>query len=359
VVAVSADGTIVTRGDANRVNDDWGTRQVQVNGLYVATIPWLGDVLPVRSPSGAAFTDRASGAMTITVGSWPAPETPGECAATTFDDVIVGTPGDDTIAAGNGGALVFGLGGNDAITGGNGKDCLVGGDGNDTLSGGNSRDVLLGGEGDDTIYGEADADVLEGGNGKDLLNGGAGVDACFGTVKDTFVGCEPVPTGGSAEPASTTVPSSDPTTTPDPTATPDPTTTADPGPTETPALTPTPDASATSSPDPGASPTSGPAASPSPTAPPTPDSTPTPTPDSTPAPPVVDFTFDVAGLAVSFTNHSKSAQTWTWDFGDGATSTARNPAHTYAVAGAYTVTLIVVGTDGSTGSLSLVVSVAP
>ncbi len=30
---------------------------------------------------------------------------------------------------------------------------------------------------------------------------------------------------------------------------------------------------------------------------------------------------------------------WTWDFGDGGTSTERNPAHTYAEPGTYTVAL--------------------
>jgi signal peptidase I len=202
VVAVNADGTVVTRGDANGVNDTWGTQQLQVAGLFVATIPWLGHILPFGIASEASFADRVSATMQITVGSWPTPTpaTPPECAGTAFGEVIVGTSGDDTIAAGNGGALVFGLGGNDTITGGNGKDCLVGGDGNDTLSGGNGKDVLLGGEGNDTLYGDGDGDVLEGGNGKDLLAGGDGIDACYGTSKDTFVGCETASTGGSANP---------------------------------------------------------------------------------------------------------------------------------------------------------------
>jgi len=39
--------------------------------------------------------------------------------------------------------------------------------------------------------------------------------------------------------------------------------------------------------------------------------------------------------------------TWLWDFGDGETSTERNPAHTYRNPGTYTVTLKVIGPAGS------------
>jgi PKD repeat protein len=42
---------------------------------------------------------------------------------------------------------------------------------------------------------------------------------------------------------------------------------------------------------------------------------------------------------VSFTNTSVNASTFTWYFGDGYTSTATNPAHTYDTAGYYLVTL--------------------
>jgi len=39
--------------------------------------------------------------------------------------------------------------------------------------------------------------------------------------------------------------------------------------------------------------------------------------------------------------------TWTWEFGDGSTSTERNPSHTYQEAGSYTVSLTAVGPGGS------------
>jgi formylglycine-generating enzyme required for sulfatase activity len=62
---------------------------------------------------------------------------------------------------------------------------------------------------------------------------------------------------------------------------------------------------------------------------------------------VVEFTADVtsgpAPLAVQFTNFSIPANSpitaWHWIFGDGAESTERNPSHTYAEKGWYTVSL--------------------
>ncbi|HSC40070.1 MAG TPA: PKD domain-containing protein, partial [Chitinophagaceae bacterium] len=42
-----------------------------------------------------------------------------------------------------------------------------------------------------------------------------------------------------------------------------------------------------------------------------------------------------------FTDQSIGALSWSWDFGDGNTSAVRNPSHTYAAAGSYTVMLTV------------------
>jgi gliding motility-associated-like protein len=44
--------------------------------------------------------------------------------------------------------------------------------------------------------------------------------------------------------------------------------------------------------------------------------------------------------SAQITNTSIAGQSFIWDFGDGTTSTATNPTHTYAVAGTYTITLI-------------------
>jgi PKD repeat protein len=58
-----------------------------------------------------------------------------------------------------------------------------------------------------------------------------------------------------------------------------------------------------------------------------------------------------APLAVTFTDTSTPGSSpitgWSWTFGDGATSTAQSPIHTYASNGSYTVALTVTTSDGS------------
>ncbi len=71
-----------------------------------------------------------------------------------------------------------------------------------------------------------------------------------------------------------------------------------------------------------------------------------------PLPPVAQFTASVvtgkAPLSVQFTDQSTNGPTgWKWVFGDGATSTAQNPTHTYTKAGTYTVALVVKNAGGA------------
>ena len=68
--------------------------------------------------------------------------------------------------------------------------------------------------------------------------------------------------------------------------------------------------------------------------------------------PVAGFTASttngLAPLGVAFTNTTTGKVTaWSWDFGDGTTSTAQNPSHTYANPGSYTVALTATGPGGS------------
>jgi PKD repeat protein len=61
-----------------------------------------------------------------------------------------------------------------------------------------------------------------------------------------------------------------------------------------------------------------------------------------------DLTSGLAPLTVKFKDQSTGDLTsWSWDFGDGSTSTEKKPAHTYADPGTYTVSLTVTGPEGS------------
>lgn len=63
------------------------------------------------------------------------------------------------------------------------------------------------------------------------------------------------------------------------------------------------------------------------------------------AAPAANFTASSNALLANFADASSdsdgSVSAWTWDFGDGATSTLKNPTHSYSAAGTYKVSLIV------------------
>ena len=71
----------------------------------------------------------------------------------------------------------------------------------------------------------------------------------------------------------------------------------------------------------------------------------------TPILPTADFSSKITSgpspLSIQFTDLSKNAVSWKWNFGDGASSTQQNSEHTYSAAGNYTVTLTVSNTAGT------------
>jgi len=61
-----------------------------------------------------------------------------------------------------------------------------------------------------------------------------------------------------------------------------------------------------------------------------------------------EFAATTEDMTVTFNDVSGFATAWEWDFGDGATSTEQNPAHTYTAAGDYEVCLTITNDMGCT-----------
>jgi PKD repeat protein len=82
--------------------------------------------------------------------------------------------------------------------------------------------------------------------------------------------------------------------------------------------------------------------------------------------PAVEFTFTSAclGMETQFTvdetiTDINNVQLFSWDFGDGNTSTSQNPAHTYASMGSYDASLTITTLDGCLGFVSHSVDINP
>ncbi len=79
-------------------------------------------------------------------------------------------------------------------------------------------------------------------------------------------------------------------------------------------------------------------------------------------PPVANFSSVTNGLVANFTDSSTDSDgtiaSRSWNFGDGGTSTATNPSHTYATGGTYSVSLTVTDNGGATNTKTSSVTVA-
>ena len=77
--------------------------------------------------------------------------------------------------------------------------------------------------------------------------------------------------------------------------------------------------------------------------------------------PTANFTSAASGSnQIAFTDTSNdsdgSVVAWLWNFGDGTTSTAQNPSHTFPASGSYTVRLTVTDNGGITGTKAVTVT---
>jgi Ca2+-binding RTX toxin-like protein len=103
------------------------------------------------------------------------------------NDLIFGTPLDDTLSGGAGDDTLFGIDGNDVLAGGIDNDSIEGGNGNDSISGSDGNDVINGGLGADNIGGGLGTDTIDGGDGDDIIGGGFGADSISGGAGNDVV----------------------------------------------------------------------------------------------------------------------------------------------------------------------------
>jgi PKD repeat protein len=80
-------------------------------------------------------------------------------------------------------------------------------------------------------------------------------------------------------------------------------------------------------------------------------------------PPAAEFTWSCTGLACTFTDGSSDSDgtiaSWSWEFGDGTSSTSQNPSHSYVAGGTYHVNLTVTDNAGAGQSMQHDVTVTP
>lgn len=76
------------------------------------------------------------------------------------------------------------------------------------------------------------------------------------------------------------------------------------------------------------------------------------------ASPAANFSYTKEGYTVTFKNSSSNSTSYTWDFGDGGMSSEKDPVHTYATEGDYTVTLTAMDDNGKSDVKTEVVTIS-
>jgi PKD repeat protein len=82
--------------------------------------------------------------------------------------------------------------------------------------------------------------------------------------------------------------------------------------------------------------------------------------DPEPENPIASFQFAISEtnfLEVTFTNFSQNATSYSWNFGDGNTSTVESPTHTYAAVGNYNVVLTATNSVGATHNFTQAIEI--
>lgn len=74
--------------------------------------------------------------------------------------------------------------------------------------------------------------------------------------------------------------------------------------------------------------------------------------------PTIDFSIQVSGDTVRFTNLTSGATSYKWDFGDGDSSSEENPMHIYPGKGKYVPTLYATAKDGTVADGSTVIHIS-
>jgi len=72
---------------------------------------------------------------------------------------------------------------------------------------------------------------------------------------------------------------------------------------------------------------------------------------------IPDFSFSSNGLRAEFTDESLLAESYSWDFGDGTTSTEKDPIHIFPAEGTYDVTLTITNTANVERSITKAVPI--